>query len=175
MGFNKDGSVRQRSSSRILPVSHTISSAQLGATRSRFYFWVRMKWVILRGWLWKNIVRKRGSKRLFQDHVHEGNTCHILILLKIMITTYPCIWQPSGQSVTTLESSSGHWTMLFILSFLYYAILPNQEFGTSEQKNYFNRNNGRHDFQIDIAISLIKFAIAIEWDGKSKRPGWMRQ
>ena len=35
--------------------------------------------------------------------------------------------------------------------------------------------NGRHAFQIDLAISMINFAIAIEWDGESKRPGWMRQ
>ena len=47
--------------------------------------------------------------------------------------------------------------------------------GKSEWKKYLNRNNSRHDFQIDIAISLIKFPIALEWYGESKLPGCMRR
>ena len=43
--------------------------------------------------------------------------------------------------------------------------------GKSEWKKYFNIKKIRHDSQIDFAISLINFAIALEWGGKSKCPG----
>ena len=33
-------------------------------------------------------------------------------------------------------------------------------------KKYSNKHTGRHDFQIDLAISLINYAIEKEWDGK---------
>ena len=45
----------------------------------------------------------------------------------------------------------------------------------SDWKKYLNRNSDRHDFQIDLIISLINFAIALEWDDESKRLGWMHQ
>ena len=38
-----------------------------------------------------------------------------------------------------------------------------------------SKKNGRHDFQIDLTISLINFAIVLKWDGESKRPGCMYQ
>ena len=59
MSCNKDGTTRQRSSSRIWSIRRTIFSAQLGAARIRFAFWVRIKWGILRVWLWKDILRKK--------------------------------------------------------------------------------------------------------------------
>ena len=34
----------------------------------------------------------------------------------------------------------------------------------SDWKKYLNRNSERHDFQIDLIISLINFAIALEWE-----------
>ena len=33
-------------------------------------------------------------------------------------------------------------------------------------KAYANKNQGRHDFQIDLTMSLINYAIDKEWDGK---------
>ena len=59
--------------------------------------------------------------------------------------------------------------------FIVVCYLAKSGIGKSEQNNDLNRNNGRHYFQIDPSISLINFAIALEWDGESKRPGWMRQ
>ena len=47
--------------------------------------------------------------------------------------------------------------------------------GKNDWKKYFYRNNDRHDFQIDLIFSLINFAIALEWDDKSERLGWMHQ
>ena len=47
--------------------------------------------------------------------------------------------------------------------------------GKPEWKKYASKHNGRHDFQIDLAISIINRAIAMEWDDESKRPDWMRQ
>ena len=49
------------------------------------------------------------------------------------------------------------------------------DIGKSEWKKYLNRNNSCHNFQIDPAIYLINFEIALEWDGESKLPRWMRQ
>ena len=51
IGCNKDGNVRHQSRSRLRPERRTIFSAQIGTTRSRFAFWVQMKWGILKGWL----------------------------------------------------------------------------------------------------------------------------
>ena len=47
--------------------------------------------------------------------------------------------------------------------------------GKPEWKHYASKNSGRHDFQVDLAMSLINYAIEREWDGKSERPCWMRQ
>ena len=94
--------------------------------------------------------------------------------LTIIITTDTSIRQPSVQSVTTLESSAGHWNLLFKIYLLYY-YLAKSGIGKSEWNKYLNRNNGRHEFKIYISVSLINFAIALDWDGESKRPGWMHQ
>ena len=80
------------------------------------------------------------------------------------------------------------WTIRYYLRIFYWALyhvvhtlfvvvccLFKSVIGKSEWNKYLNRNNGRHDFQINLAISLINFAIALEWYGKSKRPYWMRQ
>ena len=62
MGYKEDGTLSQRSRSILQPVSRTILSAQLGAKRSRFDFWVRIKWVILMGWLWKDINKNNNQE-----------------------------------------------------------------------------------------------------------------
>ena len=125
MGCNEYGTVRHWSSSRIRLESCTIFSAQIGATRTRFAFWVRIKWGILRGWLWNDTPRKRRSERLLQDHMNKGTTWHNSMLLTRMITTAPSIWRQYGQSVTTLDYYSGHWIVLLTLSLLYDYILQN--------------------------------------------------
>ena len=47
--------------------------------------------------------------------------------------------------------------------------------GKENWKTYRKATNGRHDFQIDLGLDLMAYAIALEWDGVGKRPGWMRQ
>ena len=110
---------------------------------------------------------------MLQAHVQKFTTGHISILFTIMITTSPSIQQPSDKSVTTLESSAGHWTVLFKLFLIQYDILQNWVLVKSEWKKYKNRNNGRHDFQINLAISMINFAIVLECNWDSKYPGWI--
>ena len=38
--------------------------------------------------------------------------------------------------------------------------------GKPKWKKYSSKHTGRHDFQIDLAIYLINYAIEKEWDGK---------
>ena len=40
---------------------------------------------------------------------------------------------------------------------------------------YLNKNSGRHDFQIHLAIQLMIIGITWAWDGEGERPDWMRQ
>ena len=47
--------------------------------------------------------------------------------------------------------------------------------GDPEWKSYRSKHNGRHDFQIDLAMASLNYAISLDWDGKSASPGWMRQ
>jgi hypothetical protein len=47
--------------------------------------------------------------------------------------------------------------------------------GPSEWKKYLSKHNGRHDFQIHLALALINYAISLDWDGVSAKPDWMRQ
>lgn len=48
--------------------------------------------------------------------------------------------------------------------------------GREEWKKYRSKNGGRHDLQIDLAMSIINYGISLDWDGKSKeRPSYMRQ
>jgi hypothetical protein len=44
--------------------------------------------------------------------------------------------------------------------------------GDPEWNKYHSKHNGRHDFQIDLAMAL---AISLDWDVKSARPGWIHQ
>jgi hypothetical protein len=46
--------------------------------------------------------------------------------------------------------------------------------GPTWWKAYDSNKFGRHDFQIDLAIDLMKYGIGLEWDGKLKaRPSFM--
>ena len=59
--------------------------------------------------------------------------------------------------------------------FVVVVALASVNIGNPTWKKYATTNQGRHDFQVDLAISLINRAIEMEWDGESKRPDWMRQ
>ena len=42
--------------------------------------------------------------------------------------------------------------------------------GDPKWNKYRNKNYGRHDFQIDLGMALLNYAISISWDGGSLRP-----
>ena len=39
-----------------------------------------------------------------------------------------------------------------------------------EWECYTTKNSGRHNFQVDLAMELINYAIEQEWDGVSEQP-----
>ena len=49
------------------------------------------------------------------------------------------------------------------------------EVGDPKWKKYLSKHNGRHDFQIDLGVHLLNYALEMAWDGESERPSWMRQ
>jgi hypothetical protein len=53
--------------------------------------------------------------------------------------------------------------------------LAEQGIGKPEWKKCRGKNQGRHDFQIDLGISLLNYGIGLDWDGVlGKRPSYMR-
>ncbi len=53
--------------------------------------------------------------------------------------------------------------------------LAEQGIGKPEWKKYRDKNQGRHDFQIDLGISLLNYGVGLDWDGVSEeRPSYMR-
>jgi hypothetical protein len=69
------------------------------------------------------------------------------------------------------------WILDRVVHTIFVCIITLVKFGIGkpEWKRYGNKHQGRHDFQVDLAISLINYAIEREWDGKSEKPDWMRQ
>ena len=54
--------------------------------------------------------------------------------------------------------------------------LAEQGIGKPEWKKYRDKNQGRHDFQIDLGISLLNYGIGLDWDGVSRdKPSYMRK
>ena len=54
--------------------------------------------------------------------------------------------------------------------------LIKSDIGQKEWKRYLDGHSGRHDFQIDLALSLMNYGIGLQWDGESaERPNFMRQ
>jgi hypothetical protein len=54
--------------------------------------------------------------------------------------------------------------------------LAEQYIGKPEWKKYRDKNQGRHDYQIDIGISLLNYVISLDWDGEPReRPSYMRK
>jgi hypothetical protein len=60
-----------------------------------------------------------------------------------------------------------------------YAVLcffNKSEIGQEQWKQYLGDHSGRHNFQIDLALSIMNYGIGFQWDGASaKRPNFMRQ
>ena len=52
--------------------------------------------------------------------------------------------------------------------------LVKDNIGDPKWKRYA-KNGGRREFQIDLAIDLINYGLALDWDGGKERPSYMRQ
>ena len=71
------------------------------------------------------------------------------------------------------------WSFDRVLHALYVVVvcLAKMNIGNKEWKKYDSSNGGRHDFQIDLGIQFLNFAI--DYDMKNmpvgKKPSWMRQ
>ena len=70
-------------------------------------------------------------------------------------------------------SSVGYWTGLYIHALL--LLFTVQVWGVINEdwKRYKSKNNGRHDFQIDLGIALLNYGIGLDWVG-DERPDYMR-
>jgi hypothetical protein len=54
--------------------------------------------------------------------------------------------------------------------------LGEEGIGKPEWKKYKSKNQGCHDFQIDLGIALLNYGIGLEWDEVSgKRPSYMQK
>jgi hypothetical protein len=54
--------------------------------------------------------------------------------------------------------------------------LIKSDIGQKQWKQYLDHHSGRHDFQIDLALSVMNYGIGLQWDGESdERPNFMRQ
>ena len=49
------------------------------------------------------------------------------------------------------------------------------DMGNKEWKRYYNTYDGRRKFQIDLAIDIINYGLALDWDGGDERPSYMRK
>jgi hypothetical protein len=54
--------------------------------------------------------------------------------------------------------------------------LSKGDVGQEQWKRYLDTHSGRHDFQIDLALSIMNYGIGLQWDGESAtRPNFLRQ
>jgi hypothetical protein len=54
--------------------------------------------------------------------------------------------------------------------------LIKSDIGQEQWKRYLDHHSKRHNFQIDLALSIMNHGIGLQWDGASaKRPNFMRQ
>ena len=54
--------------------------------------------------------------------------------------------------------------------------LIKSDIGHKQWKRYLDHHSGRHNFQIDLALSIINYGISLQWDGASaKRTKFMWQ
>ena len=68
------------------------------------------------------------------------------------------------------------WVLDRVIHTLYVVVcfLAKSNIGSEKWKKYLTHKSARHDFQIDLGLELLSYGIAQDWDGKSKRPDYMR-
>jgi hypothetical protein len=67
------------------------------------------------------------------------------------------------------------WILDWVNHVLYAVVcyLANSGIRESKWGRYLKKEFGRHDFQINLGMALLNRAIEWDWDGTSKKPGWM--
>ena len=54
--------------------------------------------------------------------------------------------------------------------------LAQSDIEQKQWKQYLDIHSGRHDFQIDLALSVMNYGIGLQWDGESdERPNFVQQ
>lgn len=70
------------------------------------------------------------------------------------------------------------WALDRVIHAVYVVVcfLVKGDVGQKQWKRYLDTHSGRHDFQIDLALSIMNYGVGLHWDGKSAtRPNFMRQ
>ena len=70
------------------------------------------------------------------------------------------------------------WALDRVIHAVYVVVcfLVKGDVGQKQWKRYLDTHSGRHDFQINLALSIMNYGVGLHWDGKSAtRPNFMRQ
>jgi len=70
------------------------------------------------------------------------------------------------------------WALDRVIHAVYVVVcfLIKTDIGQKQWKRNLDHHSGRHDFQIDLALSVMNYGIGLQWDGESdKRPNFIRQ
>ena len=64
------------------------------------------------------------------------------------------------------------WILDRVIHTMYVVVvtLSAGDIGKPGWKRYRDKHGGRQDFQVDLAMALINYAIMKEWDGQSEKP-----
>jgi hypothetical protein len=91
--------------------------------------------------------------------------------------------QDSADYLTTIRTNRYYlrifcWALDRVIHAVYVVVcfLIKSDIGQKQWKRYLDHHSGRHDFQIDLALSVMNYGIGLQWDGElDKRPNFMRQ
>ena len=87
--------------------------------------------------------------------------------------------QDSADYLTSIRTNRYYlrifcWALDRVLIHTAYVVeyfLIKSDIGQKQWKRYLDHHSGRHDFQIDLALSVMNYGIGLQWDGESdKRP-----
>ena len=89
----------------------------------------------------------------------------------------------SADYLTTIHTNRYYlrifcWALDRVIHAAYVVVcfLIKSDIGQKQWKRYLDHHSGRHDFQIDLALSVMNYGIGLQWDGESdERPNFMRQ
>jgi hypothetical protein len=120
----------------------------------------------------------------------NGENCNLKWLWKITQAPRSCLSFPPQiqffidpyRVITSFKSNRRYlWIFCWALDWVVHAqhsimtFLAEQGIRKPEWKKYRDKNEGCHNFQINLGISLLNYGIGLDWDGVSaNRPSYMR-